>query len=402
MRKRILSLLAAGALCMGLSPGALAADQTTLTLSAPDELPAVGETFTVTVSIADNPGVSAVQFTVGSNSAVVECVSAEIGGVLTGALAASNPDASGGAIVAAANSQNMTEDGALGVFTYRVLAPGDADLRITDVILTDWQGNAADYTTETDTLPDDAKPETGQAGDGIGGSEPPETSAPENPTDEPEDEPEEEPEETLEEVPQEQPEEIKPVSSFTDVPAGFWAESYIRRATEAGLFQGYADGSFRPNQSVTRIQFVTVLWRSAGRPAASQAAPFTDMDAAADTDFARAASWGYEQGYIGGYDNGDGTVSFRPNLPVSRQQAMAILFRYSGSASGMEQLLTEVYDSQFTDSGQIASYARSAMYWAVYNGYLSGTSATTLTPGGPATRAQLAKILVEYLERNGA
>lgn len=79
---------------------------------------------------------------------------------------------------------------------------------------------------------------------------------------------------------------------------------------------------------------------------------------------------------------------------------MAILFRYSGASSGAELMLTGIYDGQFSDSGQIASYAKDAMYWAVYNGYINGTSATTLSPNGLATRAQLAKILVEYLEKS--
>ena len=72
---------------------------------------------------------------------------------------------------------------------------------------------------------------------------------------------------------------------------------------------------------------------------------------------------------------------------------MAILFRYDGSAGDMGPLMIGAYDSQFTDSEQIAPYARDAMYWALYHGYISGTSATTLSPNNSATRAQLAVIL---------
>lgn len=386
MKKRILASLLAVCMCLGLTTGALAVERATLTLSAPEALPAVGETFTVTVSITDNPGICAVQFTVESDDAVVECVSAKIGGALSGALAATNPDASNGAIIAAANTQTMEEDGTLGVLTYRVVAQGDAGLRLSGIVLTDGDGKDASYTTAADVLPADSEPETGEAGDGVGGSQPP----------------------VIPEIPQTpaapvtpaQPAETAPQTSFTDVPTGFWAETYIQKATEAGLFQGYADGSFKPNQNVTRIQFITVLWRNAGRPAASQVAPFSDVNTSADTDFAKAASWGYEKGYITGYENADGTISFRPNGTITRQQAMAILFRYSGASSGAELMLTGIYDGQFSDSGQIASYAKDAMYWAVYNGYINGTSATTLSPNGLATRAQLAKILVEYLEKS--
>ena len=385
MKKRILTSLLALTLCLGLTTGALAAESTSLRISAPETLPDVGETFTVTVSIAENPGVCAVQFTLASDSAVVDCVSAEIGSVLTGALAASNPDAPDGAIIAAANTRTMTKDGALGVFTYRVVSGGDPGLRLEDVVLTDGDGQAVSCTVKTELLTEESLPdaETGQAGDGIGGSKPVEPQTPVQPVTP-----------TVPVVPE------TPAVTFTDVPAGYWAETYIQKATAAGLFQGYADGSFRPTQNVTRIQFITVLWRNAGRPAAAQAAPFTDVDTSATTDFARAASWGYEKGYITGYPNADGTISFRPNGTITRQQAMAILFRYSGASSGMEKMLTGIYDSQFTDSGQIASYAKDALYWAVYNGYINGTTDTTLSPNGLATRAQLAKILVSYLEKS--
>ena len=62
-------------------------------------------------------------------------------------------------------------------------------------------------------------------------------------------------------------------------------------------------------------------------------------------------------------------------------------------------MMAEVYDQLFTDSGNISAWARDAMYWAVYQKILSGTSASTLEPGGTVTRAQLAAIMVRYVER---
>ncbi|MDO4802052.1 MAG: S-layer homology domain-containing protein, partial [Prevotellaceae bacterium] len=64
--------------------------------------------------------------------------------------------------------------------------------------------------------------------------------------------------------------------------------------------------------------------------------------------------------------------------------------------SGGEILYTQIYDGGFTDSKIIASWAKPAMYWGYYNKIISGTSATTLGPTGLATRAQIAKILVDY------
>ncbi len=76
-------------------------------------------------------------------------------------------------------------------------------------------------------------------------------------------------------------------------------------------------------------------------------------------------------------------------------------YGYSGGQSGMEMMFTETYDDAFTDSGSIASWAKPAVYWAYYHELISGTSSTTITPTGLASRGQLAKILVNYSEKFG-
>ena len=66
---------------------------------------------------------------------------------------------------------------------------------------------------------------------------------------------------------------------------------------------------------------------------------------------------------------------------------------------GPEIMVAQAYDDLFSDSGKISAWARDAMYWAVYQKIISGTSPSTLEPGGPVTRAQLAAIMVRYAER---
>ena len=87
---------------------------------------------------------------------------------------------------------------------------------------------------------------------------------------------------------------------------------------------------------------------------------------------------------------------FSPDGKITRQEVVTILFRYSGSQSGAETMFTATYDSQFTDSGAIAPWAKSAMYWAIYNGVINGTSQTTVSPTATATRAEVAAIFVRY------
>ena len=137
-----------------------------------------------------------------------------------------------------------------------------------------------------------------------------------------------------------------------------------------------------------------VLWNLAGRPNPSRESPFTDMDTQIE-NFQKAVSWAYEKGYV----NGTSESTFSPGEPLTRQAATKILFAFNGSRRGAEAMFTSVYDSLYTDSGSISAWARSAMYWAVYQKILTGTSETTLNPGGTVTRAQLAAIMVRYTDR---
>ena len=201
------------------------------------------------------------------------------------------------------------------------------------------------------------------------------------------------PREEKPEKPEEKPGD-KPVLTFTDL-EGHWGKADVLRAAELGLFNGYADGRFGPDDNITRAQFVTVLWRMAGSPATDGKTPFADI-AGQSAEFRSAIAWGYQKGYV----NGVSDTAFNPTGNLTREAAMKILFLYSGGVSGMEMLFTSVYDSQYSDSGKISAWAKAPMYWGIYNCLISGTSETTLSPGTPATRAQLAKILVQYIDKN--
>lgn len=72
-------------------------------------------------------------------------------------------------------------------------------------------------------------------------------------------------------------------------------------ATENGIATGYPDGTFRPSDTCTRAQFVTFLWRAVGSPESEAANPFTDLD---DNDFYDAILWAYEAGVTQGYSDG--------------------------------------------------------------------------------------------------
>ncbi len=353
MQKKFLSLVMAFCLVLSLSVTAFA-DSTTLQVTADDTLPAVGGMFEVTVSIDGNPGFSALQLTLSFDRTAVECISITKGDVLLNAIVSENPAGKNGAIFSAASSRSIDKNGTLMVCTFKMLQNADPAFSLKNTVLNATDGSSIPYSPEISYSCPPAAPEV---------------PAPEVPA----------------------PEETPTAPSFSDVPSSHWASSFVEKASEMGLITGYDDGTFRPSNHVTRAQFVTMLWRLAGKPECHSTTPFTDISALRE-EFKTAIAWAYENGYIGGRTS----TTFAPSDSLSRQAAMKILFLYSGSSSDGALSLSESYDAQFADSSTLASWAKAPMYWGVFHKLINGTTTTTLGAKNPASRAQLAKILVNY------
>ena len=358
-RNRILAIGIALLLAVQLLTPLACAAGTTLKLTAPDKLPDVGQTFTVTAELTGNTGLAAVQLSLGYDDSVVECTGIENGALVAGMLAASNPYATRdgvGAILAAATTTAVKTDGSLAVFTFRVKAAGDAKLTLADALLSDIDGKALSLSYSLPALI--AQGSGSDSGSGSGSdAEKPGTDNKKSEDDkksEDEDKPEDE------EKPADGAQEEVKSGSFRDVTSTHWAFDSVERAAELGLVTGYSDGTFRSDTPVTRAQFVLMLWRMCGKPAAAKAASFADASADWYQD---ALSWAVEEGYV----NGLSDTRFGPDAPITRQQAMAILFRQNGGQSGTELTLTGIYEQTFADSTTIASWAKNATWWAVYH-----------------------------------
>ena len=172
---------------------------------------------------------------------------------------------------------------------------------------------------------------------------------------------------------------------------GHWAKDNAEHAVELGLFAGTSETTFSPDLVMTRAMMATVFYRLAGSPEVSGTAPFTDTDDQAW--YAQAVTWAVQDGIIAGYGGG----LFGPNDPMTREQMATVLYSYA---------LRRGYDvtaradlSGYTDQGAISAYALEAMQWANGAGLMSGTSSTTLTPGGFVTRGQAATILVQFYDQ---
>ena len=390
-RNRILAIGIALLLAVQLLTPLACAAGTTLKLTAPDKLPDVGQTFTVTAELTGNTGLAAVQLSLGYDDSVVECTGIENGALVAGMLAASNPYATRdgiGAILAAAATTAVKTDGSLAVFTFRVKAAGDAKLTLADALLSDTDGKALPLSYSLPALI--AQGSGSDSGSGSGSdAEKPGTDNKKSEDDkksEDEDKPEDE------EKPADGAQEEVKSGSFRDVTRGHWAFASVERAAELGLVTGYSDGTFRPDTPVTRAQFVLMLWRMCGKPAAAKAASFADASADWYQD---ALSWAVENGYV----NGLSDTRFGPDAPITRQQATAILFRLNGGQSGTELTLTGIYEQTFADSTTIASWAKDATWWAVYHELVSGVGGSRIAPEANASRAQIAAILLRYADQ---
>lgn len=174
-----------------------------------------------------------------------------------------------------------------------------------------------------------------------------------------------------------------PSQAFSDLDTGKWYHDATDFVLERGLMNGYGDGTFRPGGVLTRAQVAQILYNQAGRPAAAGGG-FSDV--APGAWCAPAVAWAAERGIVSGYAGG----TFRPDGGITREQLAVMLWRYAGSPAAGEL--------DFTDAGQAGDYAREALGWAVENGVLSGRGDGILDPKGPATRAQAAQTLKNFLK----
>ena len=171
-----------------------------------------------------------------------------------------------------------------------------------------------------------------------------------------------------------------PYQDVTDSSSYYEAVRYV---TEKGLMNGTSASTFSPDAAMTRAMMVTILWRMEKEPAALKS-NFTDLTA----DWYRTAvDWAAETGVVNGVGNG----KFAPNATLSLEQLITILYRYAEN-KGYNVSKSASLDS-FTDGSAVSAYAKPAMQWAVGMNFLSGN---TLTPGAPASRAQIAQVLMLF------
>ena len=177
---------------------------------------------------------------------------------------------------------------------------------------------------------------------------------------------------------------------FTDVPASHWAHDDITYVYENDLMNGTDGSLFSPESTTTRAQVVTVLYRLAGQPAANWENPFWDVPASAW--FHDAVTWAWENDITGGVSS----THFGAGNAVTREQLATFLYRYAQDQGYDTSARADL--SGYSDAGLVSSYATEALSWANATGLITGTTGTTLSPKGSATRAQVATILSRFCQ----
>lgn len=173
---------------------------------------------------------------------------------------------------------------------------------------------------------------------------------------------------------------------FTDT-SGHWAADYIQRAAAVGIAAGYPDGAFQPDQPITRAEFLVMLISALQPSEAGAELLFTDT---ADIGvWARqAVAQALQLGIIGGFEDG----SFRPNTPITRVEAAAMLAR---------ALKVQTYDgvtTDFSDDKSIPLWAKGAVDAISRIGLIQGREGNRFEPEETATRAETVVVLVRLLE----
>ena len=175
--------------------------------------------------------------------------------------------------------------------------------------------------------------------------------------------------------------------NFVDLRHDAWYYEDVAAIIESGLMNGVSDTLFAPEAAVKRSELAAILYRLSGETSTASAS-FTDVPAG--SWYEEFVAWASSAGVVNGFEDG----SFRPNVDISREQAVTMLYRY---ARYKELPCTERQAlTGFVDEGQVSGYAREAMEWAVAVGLIQGRGDQKIAPKDTILRCELCTILVRF------
>ncbi|WP_392534782.1 S-layer homology domain-containing protein [Nostoc sp. C117] len=177
-------------------------------------------------------------------------------------------------------------------------------------------------------------------------------------------------------------------TTFSDVSSNYWAAEFIQQLSQRGVIAGFPDGSFHPEEPVTRAQFAAMVNKAFQK--AQQRSPISFTDVPSNYWASSAIQQAYTIGFLSGYPGN----RFEPNQAIPRQQVLVSL------ANGLDYapVNTESTLQYFNDASSIASYARSPIAAATEKQIVVNyPNVKFLNPTATATRAQVAAFIYQAL-----
>jgi uncharacterized protein YjdB len=181
------------------------------------------------------------------------------------------------------------------------------------------------------------------------------------------------------------------LSNLSDI-SGYWAETDIQAALKAGIVQGYEDGTFRPNHSVSRAEFVVMLTNALYPNAGAVTLP-DYADANFINDWAKQAiALAAKSNLVQGYEDG----SFRPGATLTRAQLAVILANTLGTSAKTSGQVS------FADAADIPAWGQNAVGIVQEAGLMNGYEANRFSPTGEVTRAEAVTVTMRLLRMQQA
>lgn len=171
----------------------------------------------------------------------------------------------------------------------------------------------------------------------------------------------------------------------TDI-SGHWAEKVITQWQEKGLISGYEDGTFKPDNSVIRAEFVIMLNKALGF---TQKGNVTFSDVSANAWYYDAVAIAVEAGYCAGYEDG----TFKPNATITRAEAAVMIAKAKELTAN-----TEAAD-KFADASRIPAWAKGSIGAVSVAGFMTGRTDGTFDASNTMTRAEAVSSLDRTMEK---
>ncbi|WP_082053102.1 S-layer homology domain-containing protein [Gordoniibacillus kamchatkensis] len=181
----------------------------------------------------------------------------------------------------------------------------------------------------------------------------------------------------------------KQTISFSDI-SGHWAEANIKQAVDAGIVNGYPDGTFKPDRTVTRAEFAVILMNVLKPQGDGAALTFTDK-AKIGTWAQKSVAQAVYAGIISGYEDG----SFRPDAEITRPEMAVMIASALGQSSG------SAATTGFADDKDIPVWAKGAVAAMKKLGIIEGKGADQFAPVDKTTRAEAVTVLLKMLAYKG-